>query len=96
MKPMILALAATLALSGCASFKLDAAARDKGKAAAGVTLPAWPSECRRNEPHAPLIKGGVIVSTLKRERAALDHANARSAACAGHYDSLKRKLEKRQ
>jgi len=93
MKAMLLTLAATLALTGCASMRLDTAARDKGRAAAGVSLPEYPSECRRTEPHAPLVKGGVIVSALKRERGALDRANRRIVDCAAFYDDLADHLE---
>ncbi len=89
----MIALAATLALSGCASLRLDNAARAKGSTQAGVSLPAWPGECRRPVPHAPLVAGAEVLSVLKRERAALDRANSKSTDCGAFYDSLKRKLE---
>lgn len=95
MKAILFAmLAAALALSGCANGRLAAAGRDAGRAAAGVVLPAWPDECRRAEPHAALAKGAEALSVLKRERAALDRANGRAAACAGYYDDLSTRLKK--
>ncbi|PRD42307.1 hypothetical protein C5748_17165 [Phyllobacterium phragmitis] len=59
----------------------------QGTAQARVVLPALPSDCRAQEPHAALTVGAEVRSILKRERNALDSANARVGRCAGFYDS---------
>jgi hypothetical protein len=59
-----------------------------GQVAAGVTLPSWPAECRIAEPHASIHTGDELRALLKRERAALDRANARQKRCAEFYDDL--------
>ena len=84
-----------LALSGCSHLEqwLRQAARDKGTAEARVTLPEYPEDCRRQEPHAPLIIGTEIRSILKRERTQLDKANAKTERCAGFYQDLKERIQ---
>jgi hypothetical protein len=77
--------------TGCSATlksRLDAAATQAGKVAAGITLPPWPAECRIAEPHASIHTGDELRALLKRERAALDRANARQKRCAGFYDDL--------
>lgn len=61
----------------------------QGKIDAGVTLPAWPAECRLKEIHAALVKGEDIRVILQRERKALERANKRSTVCAAYYDRLR-------
>ena len=78
-------------LSGCADdrvARIATAAAEEGKAKAEVDLPAYPPDCRRQEPHAPLVAGAETRSALKRERGALDRQNARTDRCAGWYDAL--------
>lgn len=77
--------------TGCSVTARDADAL-KGKIAAGVVLPEWPTECRQKEIHAALSQGEDIRSILKRERAALARLNKRVDACARYYDNLRRNL----
>lgn len=80
-------------LSGCnLSEPTLVAAILKGQTEAGVALPEWPDECRKNEIHAALKKGEDIRSILKRERRALERANSRTNACATFYDELRAAL----
>lgn len=72
---------------------LRRAAADTGRAAAQVTLPDLPDDCRRMEPHAALAPGAEARSVLKRERGATDRANARVGRCAGFYDDVKSGVE---
>lgn len=75
-------------LSGCASDALRKAATEQGRAQAGVTLPPYPEDCRKKEAHAPLVEGGEVRSTLKREREALKRQNSRTDRCAKFYDAV--------
>jgi len=90
-----LALSLALTLSGCGNSlaRLHKGAELQGQARARVNLPAYPAECRRHEPHAPLVEGADATSALKRERAALGRAWARTDRCAGFYDDLRGKLK---
>lgn len=78
-----------MTLTGCASLS----AQTLGRAEARVTLPDWPAECRTPVPHAPLVEGYEARSVLKRERAALDRANAKITTCADLYDDLQEHME---
>jgi hypothetical protein len=60
----------------------------QGEAQADRNLPPLPSDCRKMEPHAPIIVGGEALSGWKRERGATDRANARVGRCAGFYDDV--------
>lgn len=85
-----------LILSGCAGrdlARLDAAGKRQGVAAARLALGGLPDDCRASEPHAPLYEGAEARSILKRERAALDRANARVGRCADYHDDLVEHLE---
>jgi len=83
-----------MTLTGCQSSKLiQKAATDFGIAQARVVLPPYPDDCRVKEIHAQLKAGAEVRSILKRERAALDRQNARTARCAKFYDSLQAELK---
>lgn len=84
-----------LILSSCQSLQgqLKAAGAEQGKAAARVELAPWPSRCRVQEPHAPIVEGAEVRSILVRERAALDKANGRITSCATFYDDQRQKLQ---
>ena len=86
---------AMLSISSCASLeaRLDKAAEKQGQAEIRVTLPDYPDDCRKQTPHAAIQEGAEALSVLKRERAALDRQNARTARCAAFYLDLKSKLE---
>nr|WP_085044369.1 hypothetical protein [Ensifer aridi] len=71
---------------------MNESATRAGTAAARVTLPALPDDCRKVEPHAPVVVGADPVSVLKRERGATDRANARVIRCAENYDNVARAL----
>ncbi|KAB2784086.1 hypothetical protein F9K99_03870 [Brucella anthropi] len=71
---------------------MQEAAEKQGKAQARIVPAEYPDDCRKNEPHAPLIEGAEVRSILKRERAALDRQNARTDRCAEFYDSWARGL----
>lgn len=75
----------TLTLSGCAALEARAyrAATVQGQVQARVQLPEPPEDCTRTEPHADLIVGRSKLTTLDRERAALDRQNARTLRCFG-------------
>ena len=60
----------------------------RGEAEADRDLPLWPEDCRTMEPHAPVIIGTEALSGWKRERQALDRANARVGRCADLYDHI--------
>ncbi len=87
----IAALAVVASVSGCSHLEriLRGAAADRGTAEARVVLPDWPADCAVRESHAPLVVGSEIRSILKRERSALNRANARVGRCAEFYSSLK-------
>lgn len=78
-------VAAVLALTGCTT----TGGAIQGKIDAGVTLPAWPAECRMKEIHAALVKGEDVRVILQRERKALERANQRNEECAAYYDRLR-------
>lgn len=80
---------------GCGTDKaaLKKASIDKGIAAARVTLPPLPSDCRAFEPHAVINVGDEVRSVLKAERRQLDRANARIGRCADHYDAVAKALK---
>jgi hypothetical protein len=73
-------------LSSCQTTK---SALLTGQTQAGVSLPDWPTECRKKEIHAALKKGEDIRVILKRERSALERANKRTATCATYYERLR-------
>ncbi len=89
----VAALLTTLTCSGCAGNALRLASIDSGKAAAGVTLPNLPDDCRRQEAHAALSVGMEVRLALRAERRALDRQNARTGRCAAFYDTTKAGLE---
>lgn len=84
------AVSASLALTGCGT--ISGAAKLQGQVQSGVTLPAWPEECRWQEAHAALRTGEDIRAILKRERTALDRQNKLTKACADFYDDLRTRL----
>lgn len=88
------ALISLMSISSCASLEaiLRGHAREKGIAAARVTLPELPADCRVKEPHAPVTVGSEARSIIKRERAALNRQNARTGRCAAFYDDVKEGL----
>ena len=87
-------LTAAMSTSSCASLEaiLRGHAKEKGIAAARVTLPELPADCRVKEPHAPVAVGAEARSIIKRERAALNRQNARTGRCAAFYDDVKEGL----
>ncbi len=90
----VVALLTIPTLISCASSAaLKGAAKTQGIAAARVTLPPLPSDCRFREPHAAANVGDQAVSVLKAERRQLNKANARVARCAGHYDATAKALK---
>ena len=100
MKRLLRLRAALVALTittcaGCSTLetRLDHASASTGTAQARVNLPEFPDDCRTLEPHAPLTAGAELRSLLKRERRALDSANARVTRCAEFYDATKDSLE---
>lgn len=75
-------------LSGCVSnFSVL-----KGQTQAGVSLPAWPEECRKKELHAALKKGEDARIILKRERSQLARQNLRTDTCSAYYDELAKRM----
>lgn len=88
-KAALVAVALALALGGCTH---GGAAKLQGQIAAGVTMPEWPEECRRQEAHADLKRGVDIRVILKRERMALERQNVRAEVCARFYDELRVRL----
>lgn len=88
---MMIAAAAllTLTLSGCSATTdqrvIDAAV---SRAVAEIDyLPAvMPDDCKRAEPHAPLVVGRDKTVLLDAERAALNRANASKIRCAQHAE----------
>ncbi|MBZ9894256.1 hypothetical protein LB545_07850 [Mesorhizobium sp. BR1-1-6] len=72
---------------------MNKAATGKGIAAARVTLPALPDDCRALESHAVAAIGDEVRSVLKAERHQLDKANARVTRCANHYDAAAKALK---
>ena len=84
----------TLIATGCstAEQRVSAAAEAAGRAQAGVTIPDPPEDCRVQEPHADITVGVELRSVLKRERGALDRANARVGRCAALWDDIKQGL----
>ena len=90
----MLAVAAALTIMTCSGCATTSGAA-QGKIDAGVTLPAWPAECRMKEIHAALVKGEDVRVILQRERKALERANKRSETCAAYYERLRALLEKK-
>lgn len=70
-----------------------ASADTRGRAEARVTLPDLPEDCRKREPHR-IRAGDEAITALKRERRALDRANARVGRCATFYDDTKTRLQR--
>ncbi|PSH68632.1 hypothetical protein CU102_12805 [Phyllobacterium brassicacearum] len=66
---------------------MEQAARTRGEAQVDHQWPPLPDDCRVMEPHAPVVIGTEALSGWKRERRALDRANARVGRCAGFYDA---------
>lgn len=93
---LLLAVAVCLGpmiLIGCSTnAALKAAATGKGIAAARVTLPPLPGDCREKEPHAAVNVGDEVRSVLKAERRQLDKANSRVIRCADFYADVKEKV----
>lgn len=84
----------SLILIGCSTdAALKKAATGKGIAAARVTLPPLPGDCRELVPHAAINVGDEARSVLKAERRQLDKANARVGRCANHYDATAKALK---
>lgn len=63
-----------------------ASAQTKGQAQASDGLAPWPADCKRKEPHAPLVSGAEVRSTLDRERDALERQWDRTDYCAAFYE----------
>jgi hypothetical protein len=83
-----------MAMCGCnTSAALKKAATDQGIAAARVTLPALPDDCRAWEPHATINVGDEARSVIKAERRQLDRANSRVRRCAANYDATAKALK---
>jgi hypothetical protein len=80
-------------LTGCQSDALNKAATGKGVAAARVTMPPLPDDCRVIEAHAVVAVGDEARSVLKAERHQLDKANARVGRCASNYDATAKALK---
>lgn len=76
-------------ISSCATDRLNNAATTQGKISAGISLPALPSDCRVQEPHAPVKVGDELRSALIQERSALRRSNARVTRCGNFYDDVK-------
>ena len=93
--PLVVAAAClSLISTGCTtSAQLKKASADKGIAAARVTLPPLPDDCRAWEPHAAISVGDEVRSILKAERRQLDKANARVRRCAANYDATAKALK---
>ncbi len=97
MRSVIACCLMTISAASCTTVnqRLEIAATEKGRAGAGVKLPALDADCRKLEAHADLIIGSEVRSVLIRERAALDRANGRVTRCAEFYDTVKSRLEKK-
>lgn len=85
-----------LTLTSCESLEArrKVAAEALGKAQAADALPAPPSECGQDEPHAPLAAGMEARTIIVRERSATSRANASKRRCNGWYLDLKAEREK--
>lgn len=94
---LLLAVAAGCLMMICSGCSTDAAlkkaATDKGIAAARVTMPPLPDDCRVSEPHAVAATGDEARSVLKAERHQLDKANSRVGRCSDFYDRTKKALK---
>lgn len=88
--PMMLTCAGCAA-NGALSTQQRAAA-DLGRAGAGLRLERQPDECGQPIQHIALRAGVEIRSALRRERAQLDRANDRLAACAAYTETLRTSL----
>jgi hypothetical protein len=70
--------------AGCSSASRQAqaeAARNLGRAGAGVTVQQQPAECGLPVPHVAIREGQELRSLLKRERTQLEVANGRIRDC---------------
>ena len=94
-RPAVLVCSMALTLTGCSNLdhQLGAAATAKGTAQARAVLPPLPDDCRRKQPHAAVREGEEARSALRRERSALDNANARVGRCAAFYDDVSDRLK---
>lgn len=63
------------------------AAKQQGQAAARVTLPPQPPECRQTLAHAPVAIGLDPVLVLAGERRVVNRLNGVVKRCAGFYDA---------
>lgn len=83
----------TIFVSSCAANqRLNDAGAAQGQAAARVTLPDLPDDCRKKEPHYPLRAGTQAPVVIRGERMALDRQNARGGRCAGWYDDMQKRF----
>ena len=67
-------------VAGCVSSPKDAGATI-GVLNAGLHLPTYPDECRRDVPHASLALDGDSVVTLRAERGQVNEANRLRRLC---------------
>lgn len=83
-----------ISITSCANNlkRLDVAAKKQGVAKARVNMPEQPADCRVKEAHATLTIGAEPVVVLRKERTALDRANARITRCADNYDNVRSAL----
>lgn len=58
-----------------------------------MNIPALPDDCRAQEPHAAVSIDAEVLAVLKRERTALNRANARVIRCAENYDNVAKALK---
>lgn len=89
---MLALLMLPIGISSCTTDRLNKAATTQGQIQAGIALPAWPDDCRKQEPHASVEVGSELRSVLVRERGALDRQNARTGRCAALYEEIKTKF----
>ena len=93
----VAALLMAVTLTGCSAnqdLKTQLrAGSELGRLQAGVTIERQPDECAGPIPHIVVREGQELRSTLKRERAQLDVANARLRDCFSFNEDIRRRLE---
>lgn len=83
----------TMMLGSCQSDqRMQAAGATIGVARAGVTLPEWPRECRKQYAHATIRAGDEARIAIAKERSVTRAANGTILTCAKFYDQLSKEL----
>lgn len=84
----ILAALPLMILTGCETTRLKDASAEQGRLAAGVNLPDWPAECRKEYAHISPQEGDKWRHIQLRWEDLNYERNLVTNRCARYYDQL--------